>query len=72
MEACVRCRAPTTYCSKLGSLSLLSATLIDDAVKKEKPQTNKKAAQGGDKRLIYSSALQILAGFVLFFFFKPF
>lgn len=51
---------------------MLSAILGDNAVKKkkEKPQTNKKAAQGRDKRLVYSSALRNFGKY--FFFFKPF
>lgn len=66
VEASVRWTAPTNYCSKLGS-SLLSAILEHNAVKKKNPK-QKKAAQGGDKRLVYSSALYVLASICFFTF----
>lgn len=70
MEASVRFIAPTTYCSKLGVplcfLPYLEIMQEKRKKKKEKPQTNKKAAQGRDKRLVYSSALR---NFGKYFFF---
>lgn len=71
VEGSVRSVAPTIYCSKLGSSSLLSVMLEDNAVKKKKKEKtpNKKSSTGQGQKACLLISTSNFGKYLFFTFF---